>query len=613
MASRTRMFALMPWTGGINTSVDESLISSNQLTVADNCVFDTRGSRRPRDGINFNWDASSNKSANVIAEHDYWYGNSSKTQKLVSVMSDGTVYSYQNGVRTQVTVGGQAWSGTLTNASMATYGNWLLISVSGTNNNLKYWDGTNSLQDVYNRFSNTALKRSSSGTTRTLVFSEAVGGGLIPVTVGSTVVVANCGNSAYNGTFTVASISTTTVSSDTITYTASSSLTESLTTDTTTQIGNLAPKVGFIREHLNRIFGTDKTNVDRLHFTPTGDPFVWWGWGDSGALNIGSGDGDPIGLNGIAPTFKGTLFVGKLTKLYRIDGYTPDTWQISKVSDGIGFASHNSIVAIDQDDMVFVSERGVHSMAATQAYGDFESQYVSIDIQKTFNEGFNHALLANIWAAYNAQLNSVAFTFADASSATNNQIYLYNIPQKAWYRWPNISCTSLICANDSDKKRFYIGSATGRVAKAQNGTTYDNSADGSQTTIPFRVTTGQIFVDSNPYSMKSFRRFILFFKPFGSFNVTVNVTIDNHALNSENSISYSQTSSGGILASTLVLGQSLLGSAIVVLGPYNATIDGYGRGVKIDIVQNGIGDGIEIQGIAIEYEGAGAVAEVQTT
>ena len=45
-----------PWIGGINSSQDESEIQPNQLTQADNVIFDTRGSRRRRDAIDFDFD-----------------------------------------------------------------------------------------------------------------------------------------------------------------------------------------------------------------------------------------------------------------------------------------------------------------------------------------------------------------------------------------------------------------------------------------------------------------------------------------------------------------------------------------------------------------------------
>ncbi len=153
------------------------------------------------------------------------------------------------------------------------------------------------------------------------------------------------------------------------------------------------PDFSICRSHLGRIWTNDKNNPDRLHYCTTADPTQWQGVGDSGALDIGLGDGDPIGITAIFSTFKGALFVAKKTKLYKVSGFTPDTFEIELVSAGIGCISHNSITQVDQDDMVFCSERGFHSLAATANYGDFASTFISKDIQKQFNENFVKARL----------------------------------------------------------------------------------------------------------------------------------------------------------------------------------------------------------------------------
>jgi hypothetical protein len=599
----TQLFQQLPWVGGLNTSLDESMIPPNQLTVCSNVQFDTRGSRKKRDGINHNFDSNTTGTNSIIGLHDYWYGTSTRLNKLVSVTSDGKVYSYTSGTATQLTVGGTAWSGTLTTCSMITFGNILIIAVDGSSNVMKYWNGDNStpLQDIFNDYKNNTLTRASSGTTRTIVFKEAFKG-----TNGSTVIVAFSGDAThYNGTFTVTGVSTTTVANDTITYTATSSLTESATADTTLVVGsNQVPKATILREFYGRILTNDKSNVDLLHYSPTSDYTQWYGYGDSGAIPIGSGDGDSVGINGIFPVFKGSLFVAKLTKLYRLDGTTPEDITVQKISDGIGCVSHNSIVPVDQDDIFFVSQKGVHSLSATQQFGDFGSTYVSIDIQKTFNDSFSKSRLAYVWGAYLPNLNSIAFTFSSSGSTSNDSFYLYNIPIKAWYNWPGLSCQSLIAADNSDKKRFYIGTNKGRISKTLNGSNYDISNSGVNSAIAYRLTTGIIYPDGNPYTYKGFKRFILLFKPQNTYTISVSVTIDNLAVNSENSLNFNDITGSDLVGTTFITGTSVVGYE-VPLAPYVKTIDGYGRGCKIDIAQNGTDETAEIQGFMIEWESAG--------
>jgi hypothetical protein len=652
MPSRALIFKQMPWTGGLNTSLDEATIPAHQLTVADNVVFATSGSRKKREGIKHNWDVAATEvftvtlpaaasittgqywtcssptvnyyvwynkdagggdpapatktaievaivtgdtaaqvatktaaavaatgsalvfsatadsatvtvttlvagactnaanvdvggtptftttrdgistSASIVGLHDYWFGSTTRSQRIVAVTSDRKVYVYNAGTRTELTVAGTAWSGTLTSCSMTTFNNKVIIAVDGSTNVVKYWDG-NSASSV-------------------------------------------------------------------------------------DDLPGTPPLASVVGQHLGRLVLNDKGNPDRAHYSPTHDHTQWNGAGDSGAVDIGVGDGDPIGITAFFPTFKGELFIGKRTKLYRVSGYAPETLAISKVSDSIGVASHNSITPVDQDDVMWVSEKGVHSLAATANYGDFEASYVSQDIQKTFSDEFDRSRLKYVWGAYLNNINSVAFSFTEESSlgrtltntSVNNTVYLYNVVNKAWYRWPDLPCQSLIVAGDSDKRRFYFGSHTGRVSKSFNGTNYDISSSGTNTAISFRVVTGQIFPDGDAYTSKAFKKFILFYKPSGTHTVSATIKVDNIRANAENSLNFSETGSSALLGSTFTLGTSELGYE-VLLGPYTRTVDGVGRGIKLTIEQNTIDEAVEIQGFGLVFEPAGTPADIR--
>lgn len=512
---------MIPWQGGLNLSLDPSEIPSNQLTIADNVIFGVKGTRKKREGINFDWDSASNGSDAIIGLHDFWFGNASKVQRLVGVTDAKNIYSYTiGGTRSADLFAGTAWSSSLSTASFETLGNILVIAVDGSGNVMKKWTGTGNIADL----------------------------------------------------------------------------------------GGTPPEASIIRKHLGRLFTNDKTRPDRLHYCTTGNPEEWNGTGDSGAIDIGFGDGDPEGITAIFPTFKGDLFVAKKTKLYRVSGLTPETFQITLVSSGIGCASHNSVVLIDQDDAMFISDKGVHSLSATANYGDFEGAYVSFDIQGHFNDEFVQARLKYSWGAYLNNINSVAFAVTDSDTAEteNKSIWLYNIPLKSWYRWPSISCSSLIVAHESDRKRFYIGGSTTRVARSFNDTTYDVNSSGVDTAIVMRIKTGIIYLDDNPTTMKAFKWFGLIYKPRGTHTITVSIRIDNYPVQA---LSFSEVGSTDFLGTTFILGASILGYD-VVHAPYARTIDGYGRGAVITIEQAGTNDEVDIQGFAFGFEPAEQAQEV---
>lgn len=379
-------------------------------------------------------------------------------------------------------------------------------------------------------------------------------------------------------------------------------------------LSGTAPAGSIVRAHLGRLWTNDKTNPDRLHYSETFDATVWGGSGDSGALDIGIGDGDPEGITAIFPTFKGELFVAKRTKLYRVSGLTPEDFRISLVSDGIGCVSHNSIAAVDQDDMIFISDRGIHSLVTTEQFGDFKDKFLSAKIQPTFNDDFGKSFIEKTQSAYIPNLNSVAFIFSDESVLElgsvigGNAVWLYNFQSSAWYRWPAVDCQSLASVKNSDKRRLYIGSSTTRLQKAQTGTAVDTDTSGTESGIPLKLKTGVIFPENEPYLIKGFKNIIAYYRPTGPSTLTVSAKIDNF---SRQSVAFEENVSGAVLGTGLILGASELGFSRV-LAPYSRPIDGYGRGYQLEFSQSGIEETVEIQGFGVEYEISGTSQEVRS-
>jgi hypothetical protein len=534
----TKSLRIMPWSQGLNTTADASMLAPGELTQADHIVMGTRLSKRKRDGINHGWDSLSTGSLSVLRVHDFWYGTTSRTQTLVGVYSDKSFkkIGITDGTVTALTDAGTAWTGTITNVSTCTYNNLCIMASDVDGNVLKKYAGSGNVEDL-------------------------------------------------DGTPPVASI---------------------------------------LREFQGRLFTNDKTNLDRLHFSPVHDHTQWNGAGDSGAIDIGIGDGDPNGITGIFPSFKGDMFIAKLTKLYRMRTFNsndPADWVIDLVSSGIGCVSHNSIVAIEQDDVFWASERGIHSLSAVQAYGDFEATFISAKIQKTYNEDIARGRLKYIQGAYDSTINSVAFTFTDntvanvdavnsatlygtaLTTASNNSLYLYNIGTKQWYRWPGTSCQSIVAARDSsdNKIRFFLGTKFSRISRTKTGAVYDiTHADVNKSIIPI-VKTGFIFPDVDPYNRIALKRVVLYYKPEGTHNVVVNVRLDNQSLSTKNSLSFQATTSSGLLGTTFILGVTELGYESI-LGPYHRVVSGVGRGIQVEITNTGINEVFEIQGLGFEFE-----------
>lgn len=652
MPKRTQFLSVLPWVGGLNTSQDPSIIAPNELTVADNVIFGQSDVKLKREGIDFNFDDGTDGTDSFIGLHDFHFeSGTTKVQRLISVDDTGKVFSYTtSGTRTERTGQPEIYTIDFTGSTAANLDGDFIILQDDAGSFAPWWDiddsGTTipagaSAEDraleitTVNTGDSATVQAASVATALDAdsKFSASAAAGILTITTSTNGVKTN---PDVSGAPELTAAVTQQGRAPWVTPTKVSMLTYNNlalmaadgvanliqfwdgTTSTVVQLrdhplftsGDPDPPLGSIlQQHLGRVWTNDENNPDRLHFSETFNAFKWIGFGDSGAIDIGIGDGDPVGITAIFPSFKGELFVAKKTKLYRISGFAPETFQVRLVSSSIGCESQNSVVGVDQDDIFWISARGIHSLAATANFGDFEAAFVSKKIQKTFNDDINFSRLKFSFGAYLDSINSVAFALASSGSAVNDEIFLYNVPLKAWYKWPSISCESLITANDGDRKRLYMGSNTRRIAQTFTGADSDTSSTGSLTAVVMRIVTGVIHPDNIPYTIKAWKKFSLVYKPVTTTTFTISLKIDNLPAQA---LSFNQLQSGALLGSTFTLGSSLLGID-QVMAPFAKSIDGYGRGIQIDILQSNTGQSGEIQGFMIEFEKAGDRQEVQTS
>lgn len=370
---------------------------------------------------------------------------------------------------------------------------------------------------------------------------------------------------------------------------------QALTDDPT----NNCPDGSFLFEHLGRVWMNDKDNPHRLHYSETFNETLWLGFGDSGAIDIFPGDGDPDGIVN-AYVFKGILFVQKATKLYRVLGFSPEEFYVELVSNGIGGEGPFS-VPVDQTDCIFLSQRGFHSQQATDAYGDTDATFLSAKIQPTFNS-WNRSRIQYTQGAYIPELNSVAFSVAEQGQSSQNSVWLYNTEVQlndgtrgAWYRWPDISCEALSRRFTNDKFKLIFGTKNGRIIQAQTENSYaDFGTDG----IEFRLKTGTLYPAQDPFGLKAFRKLTMVYRPTGNFSFLVKAYVDNAIAQS---FSFNQISGLDLLGETFILGSSLLGTS-AVLAPFTFSMEGYGRGIVLEITQPSANEQVEIWGYDIEFE-----------
>lgn len=605
MARVTQLFQQIPWTGGLNDSVDSGLIPANDLVQADNVQFATNGSRLKREGFTYidkelpsvthrsssgttrtlvfdeSVDTASNKFFHVGEKltiggiNSDYNGNYAVTAISTTTATNDTI--------TYTAVGSLTEGSTATPSATVTR-NYKII---GLHDYWYYDSGNNIKQQELIAFSSEGEMYSFDTDGNRIYIIKDAG-----ATANAVTPIERCDMITFNNKCIV-------------TCTGTGNLPRFYDGMSTSEWFDLpgAPDGEFMREHIGRIFMNDKADKDYLHFCETFDETVWLGLGDSGALYVGIEDGDPKGITGIAPPFKGVLVIAKGEKIIKLVGDAPETFQLVPMTSGLGGINHKAMVAIDFDDVYFLSRRGFHSVVATDTQGDFEANFLSRKIQNEFNT-WNKANLDLTQGVYIETLNSIAWAVTEDGNTGPNALWLYNptINDGEWFRWSDIAAYAVSKRLASDEVRLIIGTDDGRILQGQNNTFSDNGSS-----YTFRIKTGTIYPDNNPQTIKGFKRFSLLFRQRGRFSFNVIFRVDNQA---PQSFTFEQTIDGDELGEDFVLGQSILGSE-TIMAPVTKQVLGYGRGCTIEISQTGPESQVELYGYMIEYKDVSLGDEVK--
>jgi hypothetical protein len=611
MPRRTVIFKQLPWSGGVNTAVDSGVLPPDDLVQADNVVFATSGSRLKREGFDkldsaipatlsrsstgttrtlVFASAISSASNNIIHVGEKLniasLGNANYNTDAAIVASIATT-NVTNDTITYTFVGASslAESSTADTAGIVTR-NYDIIKT----HDYWYYDAGNNVKD------HELIAVSSQGYFYT--YDDSGNRRLIPAAMGATALAVTPVERVDLRTFNnVCVITLSGVGNTPKVYDAMSALEWD-------DLAGSPPDAEFMMEHLGRLWMNDKADKDFLHYSETFDETKWKGTGDSGAIYIGILDGDPAGISGIAPPFRGRLIVGKGQRILQIAGDQPESFQVVPMTEGVGMAAHAACVAVDFNDVYYLSKRGFHSVIASDTTGDFDSTFLSLKIQPTFNT-WNKEKLELVQGTYIPTLNSAAWIVAEQGTTKPNAIWLYNptIKQGEWYRWPNMNAQSISTYLDDEKIRVVIGRSDGTVWFGQN----ELFSDPGSAPISYRIKTGTIYPDGDPQTIKGFKRFGLLFRPKGRYSFVAYFRVDGFP---EQALNFEQSEDGDELGVNFVLGSSILG-AEKRLAPYVKQVVGYGRGCQVELFQSGTEAQVEVYGFMVEYESADVADEVK--
>ena len=322
-------------------------------------------------------------------------------------------------------------------------------------------------------------------------------------------------------------------------------------------------------------------------------------------MRVRDGDGDPVGITGISQPFRGDLYVTKWSSIYRIFranvGYGLDL-----VTDEVGCVHHNAMQAT-MNDIYFVGNDAIHSLALTDKYGAAEAATITAAIYEYFQETVNWARARQMILAYDAPSATLLLSFTSTGSAVNNRILGWNTMTKEFFEWAD-------CEYPSLGKYFDVGRRTTMVADASTGLSL---LDANETTlngtgIALTIETGTIFPLGNPKTQVTFTQAWVLAKPTTkSVELVISYALDGNAPTTAtldtNGEGYGATIKDGTQgAGGGIIGTDLIGTmkdAMIIL-PFDCRGDGASIRFRLTQTPPALDpeQPCEIYGILYEYE-----------
>ena len=355
--------------------------------------------------------------------------------------------------------------------------------------------------------------------------------------------------------------------------------------------------------HVNRpwVFGAN-ANPSRLTYGSSTAINDYTG-ADTGTIDIDPDDGDRI--VGIVP-YKNSLIVFKgpnKGSIHVVSGRTPSTFVRDVLVRGIALQTHNSIIPVF-DDIWFMSNRGCHSLAATEQFGNYAGADISSSLKEYFRTGINRNRLDRVWGVHYQHKGCVVWGLTPSGAASNTQalgVSFVNRETEGLRPFVvNRPCQSIaIRVNPTTSANELVFGSNDGFLNRQD--LLDRSLAGGAG-YTFRVLTpsillGEVDAQGRPKSDQpvQLHRIWLRSRPTGSYDVTINVYRDGYA---PEAYTFGQGTQGFILG-TSVLGTGRLGGG--TLQTVVRKCQGRARSVRLELTTTANSFDCELYEVGIDW------------
>lgn len=347
----------------------------------------------------------------------------------------------------------------------------------------------------------------------------------------------------------------------------------------------------YLCAHLGRMIMAGNNDFPfTVYYSSALDPEDWTDTGpsDGGSLELDD-NGDPQGITGIV-SFQNRLYVFTRRSTYEITGTTPETFVVQKISDGIGCIAHSTIVVVP-NDVIFASDRGVHSLRQLNSGRQTETQFLSRDIQRMWVELINSGRFVQLQASYDETINSYMVSVVSRTDTANSDVLVYNIEFGTWTLWKNINARALSVAYLNNKRQIIVGRENGTIAYLGRESRTDFGSGYSS-----RFKTGVLYPGGDYTVERRFVSVTILASSTAPASVSVSWNVDGQRTGVK---AVNLTAGEDLLGTTFVLGQSTLGIGQYL--PYTISIDEHGHGLQLDVTVQSSGD-VEFYGFILEVE-----------
>lgn len=325
-----------------------------------------------------------------------------------------------------------------------------------------------------------------------------------------------------------------------------------------------------------------------------------WSGMDSTSFDLDY-DNDPEGVTAIFGELEGRLYIATRRTIYELTASDPGdvaTFIIRPVTRGIGCVGPRMFAQTASKDILFWSDRGLHSLRKVIVSDQTEITFFSREVQKTYTEQVNTSLLSQGQLVWDETQNLAITTLPSAGQLTNDVVLVYNITFGVWTVWNDVDARSMEKVLLNNKQYVLCGREDGVITYLDPSMSTDQGSGFSA-----RFKTGKIFPGGDITNEKTFKNITILASAESVSTVNITATIDGIDGTKQVTKGIQLAEASSLLGSTFVLGASTLGIGRFI--PVTLSIEETGYNIQIDVSVSGDAD-IEFYGFTMEVEGANA-------